>query len=194
MTLLKGASEKLREELNHREQEIQRGAMKIEHLENDTRIMNGKIEQLRADCRQQEKNKKDLAEQLRFQEISFEFILFFIKHINYYFFALNDQIFKNFVKTNLSINHRKIYFETRSKEQRNDNDQHRINELQQQLEAASDEQLSSKKNSQELHRLRGELDEARAKHAQQQLDQQQVFSFFEKSRKILRIKRFKKKS
>ena len=88
MTLLKGASEKLREELNHREQEIQRGAMKIEHLENDTRIMNGKIEQLRADCRQQEKNKKDLAEQLRFQEISFEFILFFSKHIYYYFFAL----------------------------------------------------------------------------------------------------------
>ena len=41
--------------------------LKIDHLENDTKIMNGKIEQLRSDCRQQEKTKKDLAEQLRFQ-------------------------------------------------------------------------------------------------------------------------------
>ena len=122
---VKGKEEQARQEINQKDQEIQRGVLKIDHLENDTRIMTGKIEQLRSDCRQQEKTKKDLAEQLRFQE------------------------------------------------QRNENDQERINELQQQLEAASNEQLSSKKNSQEVHRLRGELEEVRAKSAQSQLDQQQ---------------------
>ena len=42
--------------------------MKIDHLENDTKIMSGKIEQLRSDFRTQEKVKKDLAEQVRYGE------------------------------------------------------------------------------------------------------------------------------
>ena len=63
----KGKEEQLKQDINQKEQEIQRGVLKIDHLENDTKIMNGKIEQLRSDCRQQEKTKKDLAEQLRFQ-------------------------------------------------------------------------------------------------------------------------------
>ena len=75
----------------------------------------------------------------------------------------------------------------RFQEQRNENDQQRINELQQQLDAASNEQLSSKKNSQEVHRLRGELEEVRAKSAQNQLDQQQEqgWAFFEKNSFLL---------
>ena len=39
------------------------------------------------------------------------------------------------------------------------------------MEAASNEQQSSKKHSQEVHRLRAELEEARTKHAQALLDQ-----------------------
>ena len=59
-----------------------------------------------------------------------------------------------------------FFFEPLLQEQRNETDQQRISELQQQLEAASNEQQSSKKHSQEVHRLRAELEEARTKHAQ----------------------------
>jgi len=114
--------EKLREDINQKDQELQRNVMKIDHLENDTKIMSGKIEQLRSDFRTQEKVKKDLAEQVRHSE------------------------------------------------QKHDHDQVRLNELQHQLDNLSNERVRSKQQSQEVHNLRSELEEARSKLTQTQLD------------------------
>ena len=64
----KSIQERLKEDINQKDQEIQRFSMKIDHLENDNKILSRKIEDTRSEFKQLENSKKDMAEQIRFQE------------------------------------------------------------------------------------------------------------------------------
>ena len=46
----------------------QRHLIRIQHFEEDEKIMKGRIDQLRSDYRQQEKVKKEIVDQLKFAE------------------------------------------------------------------------------------------------------------------------------
>merc|ERR1712227_245298 len=54
--------------LNEEESQRQRHLIRIQHFEEDEKIMKGRIDQLRSDYRQQEKVKKEIVDQLKFAE------------------------------------------------------------------------------------------------------------------------------
>lgn len=55
-------------QFQEQESQRQRDAIRVQHFEEDEKIMKGRIEQLRSDYRQQEKIKKELVDQLKYAE------------------------------------------------------------------------------------------------------------------------------
>jgi len=68
MKQLVGSIQTLEGEFQSAESQRQRDTIRIQHFEEDEKIMKGRIEQLRTDYRQQEKIKKELADQVKYSE------------------------------------------------------------------------------------------------------------------------------